>query len=371
MTFDDGKDYFDLPTWEASNYLNKEGKRLLELLIERDGLNPTTQLMAEVGEHLMQRFGNTDDFDWYLAAALTHGKFVPNLIPPREYTTKLYPQLNGGLGKMTEVKTFTNSVLPTEQLLDVGYLIDGNFYNRDYKIAHLDSLAHHLGSGAMIFVKRDNSRYGRHSYLVSIDDFVHSPHEIDADWVIQRVQDPAPKIAAIGGSRPVTIRIVTVRDAQGYVDSPTASVIIGGERVALRETEPVIEVLITNRAGQLDALGFDQHLARYPSAGGGLPNFADVTIDHFDTARQFVINLHRRYPKFDILQWDITIDKKGTPWIYEWSGDHVDIGLSQLRGAITLSGLRYFAQRIEAPYLKDSVPWDEIDGGPDVIRFDK
>lgn len=371
MKFDDGKDYFDLPSWEATEHLNKEAKRILELLLERDGLNPTPALVAQVTEHLLNRFGNTDDLDWYLAATLTRGKFVENLIPPREYTTKIYPHLNGGLAKMTEVKTFAHSVLATEQLLDVGYLIDGNFYNRDYKIADLDSLVSHLGPEAMIFVKRDSSRFGRNSYLVRLEDFVNAPHETEPDWVIQRVQNPAPQLAAVGGTRPATIRIITVRDAEGYVDSPTASLLIGGERIELRESEPAIEVLITGKDGRLDSLGFDQHLMRYESAGGALPKFEDVTVEHFDTARQFVINLHRRYPKFDILQWDITIDETGTPWIYEWSGDHVDIGLSQLRGAIVLTGLRYFAQRINAPYFKDSAKWDEQEDGPDVIHFDQ
>lgn len=370
MKFNDGKDYFDLPSWEAGDYVKKEAKRILELMLERDSFNPSAALLAQVTEYLKERFGHTEDFDWYLAAALTHGKFMPNLLPPREYTTKVYPKLNGGLAKMTEVKTFAHSVLATEQLLDVGYLIDGNFYNRDYKIAHFNSLEKYLGPGAMIFVKSDSSRYGRNSYLVSIEDFANSPHEVDPDWVIQRVQEPSAQIAAVGGKRPVTIRIVTVRDAEGYVDSPTASLIIGGERVELRETEPVIEVLIQGPDGQLDSLGFDDDLLRYTSAESGLPEFAGVKIEHFDTARQFVINLHRRYPKLDILQWDITIDDSGTPWIYEWSGDHVDIRLSQLRGAIHLSGLRYFEQRILAPYFKDSNPWDMREEGPNVIRFD-
>lgn len=371
MQFDDGNDYFDLPRWEATEHLNKEAKRILNRMIERDGLNPTPEQVAQVTEHLLKRFGDTQDLDWYLSAVLTRGEFVENLIPPREYTAKIYPHLNGGLAKMTEVKTFAHSVLATEQLLDVGYLIDGNFYNRDYKIAHLDDLVKHLGPGAMIFVKRDSSRFGRHSYLVSIEDFVKAPHETEPDWVIQRVQEPAPQIAAVGGKRPVTIRIVTVRDSEGYVDSPTASLIVGGERVELRETEPVIEVLITNKDGQLDSLGFDDDMVRYESAGGMLPKFADVKIEHFATARQFVINLHRRYPKFDILQWDITIDEKGTPWIYEWSGDHVDIRLSQIRGGIQLTGLRYFEQRIHAPYFKDSVPWDKREEGPNVEFFDE
>lgn len=371
MIFEDSQEYFDLSSWEVANFLNKEGKRILELLIERDGLHPTLQQVEELSEYLSARFGHTEDLDWYLASVLTHGKFVEALIPPREYSTKLYPLLNEGVAKMTEVKSFANRVLPTDQLLDVGYLIDGNFYNRDYKIAHLESLEQRLGPGAMIFVKRDCSRGGRHSYLVSIEDFANSPHEIGADWVIQRVQQPAPGLAAIGGERAVTIRVITLRDAEGHVSSPSASLIIGGERAELRNDNPTIEVLFRDQLGRLDHLGFDEDLRRYSSAGAELPKFGEVQIDHFDTALRFVENLHRFMPKFDILSWDLTIDQDGKPWLYEWSGDHVDIRLSQIRGGIPLVGLRHFSERTHKPFFKDSVPWDEDESGKDVIDFGK
>lgn len=375
MQFDDGNDYFDLPSWEASEYLNKEGRRILDLLLERDGLAINANLIDQIHAHLMDRFGHTDDMDWYLASTILHGQFVEDLIPPREYTTRIYPYLNEGVAKMTEVKTFAHRVLPTEQILDEGYLIDGVFYNRDYRRGDFADLRRHLGFGSMIYVKRDLSRFGRHSYLVNIDDYAEAPHERSSDWVIQRVQEPGSFISRYTGSRASTIRVVTMRDLQGDIDSPTASLIIGGERIEFAETKPTIEVLI-GKDGRLDSLGFDRDRARYRSAGNGGDDFVTGKIEHFETARQFVINLHRYLPKFDLLSWDITIDEKGVPWIYEWSGDHVDISLSQIRGGIQLLELRGFAGRGKVEDWGDDpldmrrkIDTDPDEDGPDVVDF--
>lgn len=366
------KNYFDLPKWDATTFINGESKRLLERVLENGWLYPAPSVVDEVHQYLMQRYDHADDFDWYLAATILQGRFVTGLIPPREYTGRLYPALNRGLGKMTVARSFTNRLLQTKQSLDVGYIIDGVLYDRGYRYSSFDKLAAEVGGEGFIWVKEDGQRGHEAAYLVTVDEFSESLHYSSTNWVIQRCHQPAASLSEIGGGRQVTVRLITVRDAYGRFESPSASVIINTDTV---EADDHVEVLITDQSGQLDALGFDAQRRTHFSAGNGAPLFSEVKIEHFATARNFALDLHRSLPHFDILSFDLTIDENGMPWLIEWCGDHVDISLSQLRGGVELTGLRYFTGREVEPQPGGSdddfgVDWEDHSGdGPGIVDF--
>lgn len=363
------KPFFKLPSWDVEELLTKQGRRVLDQMLEQGAVGPSQELVAEVEAHLMLRFGHTRDLDWYLCFCIEQGGFVANLIPPRQYSLEVYPFLNMGLAEITEVKTFAHKILPTDQLLDIGYQINGNFYNRDYKLADYDELLKHVGSGNLVMVKSDNSRNGLNSMLVDVNDYVNAPHNPGTDWVVQRYLPASPEIAKLAPGRMMAIRITTMRNFGAKITSPSAELVIGGERPDFDNYGPLIRVLITDQDGHLDSVGFDEDYAKHYSASADAPRFAGQQIDHFDTALSFVSNLHRNLPHFDLLSWDLMIDEKGVPWIYEWSGDHVDITLSQLRAGVVLEGLRAFDP--ERNRFTDTEEMRGMFGDYDIEDFDR
>ena len=125
-----------------------------------------------------------------------------------------------------------------------------------------------------------------------------------------------------------TIRFITFLDLEG-VHILSACVRMGGEgsRTDNFSTGGVACGIDSN--GRLKKYGYDQQYNKYSVHPNG-HIFAGTQIPNYETAKEFVKTLARRFGHFRIISWDIVITPDYSPLIIEFNFTPQSIDLHQI-----------------------------------------
>src|SRR3984957_17154807 len=157
----------------SSQYHGQHKKEALQALsaIEADEsqkLTPT--LKKTVDEYSIDVFGSKRYAPWLYVYTLLRGEFKEGWMPDNFFGKIVCPRVNKELMAVTGFKTFSNIVLKTEALPDIGYYIDGKFYDRDLSVTDSSKICELARAGnAHVFVKKDRSGRGDGILKLTVD----------------------------------------------------------------------------------------------------------------------------------------------------------------------------------------------------------
>ena len=90
----------------------------------------TENLKKTVDDYSIEVLGSKKFAPWLYVYTLVQGEFREGWIPDNFFGRLVSPEINKKLRVVSDFKTFSNFVLKTEALPDLGYYIDGVFYNK-------------------------------------------------------------------------------------------------------------------------------------------------------------------------------------------------------------------------------------------------
>ena len=278
---------------------------------------------------------------WLYVYSLVRGEFREGWIPDNYFGRIVVPKVNGHLKNLANLKSFSNVVLRTDALPDIGYFIDGILHDTQYSVVSIDRFrASVSNSWNAIYLKGDGGERGKNISKCRVGDLSLDLLSRFGNCVIQFPIRQHSFFKELVSGPVATIRITTVRDNSGTVSVRAAYLRLGREcdswvksashiRVAI-EIEKTIDRYNEERwLGNLNRVGYfpDWGPCRYhPDTKF---QFEGNVIPNFNEAVETCLNLHKRIPLITIIGWDVAIDEQGSTRLLEWNNGHCDIKFSE------------------------------------------
>lgn len=228
-----------------------------------------------------------------------------------------------------EFKSFTNAVLNTSMLPDIGCHVDGFLYDKGLSVRSVDEFKKSVSKDYdSVFVKVDRSEQGKGVTMVPLANFSEENLRNFGNCVLQSPIDEHEFFKQMNPSSVQTVRITTVKENSGAVGVRAAYLRIGRKGSAWVRPAEAVKVAIVND-GCLSPFGFMPDWQRrecHPDTGF---LFKGKHLPHFEKAREACVTLHGKVPHLTLIGWDIAIDREGQTKIIEWNTAHADIKFSE------------------------------------------
>ena len=175
------------------------------------------------------------------------------------------PEINKKLGVISEFKTFSNVVLKSEALPDLGYYIDGVFYNKEFSITNLEEFRREISSRKQfnVFLKKDGSGQGKGVERVKVENFSEKKFESFGNCVIQSQLEQHEFFNDIVSGPLATVRITTVKDKLGKIGMRAAYLRFGRKGESWVQSKSHVRVAIVDDSGCLDEFGYTPDWRRW------------------------------------------------------------------------------------------------------------
>ena len=293
-------------------------------------------------DYSLNVFGSKRYAPWLYVYALMRGHFSEGWIPDNFFGKIVIPRVNKELVAVTGFKSFSNIVLRTDALPDIAYYVDGVFYNRQMSVIDVHQLrelaAHEEGP---VFVKKDHSGRG-----VGVLKFTSQELTVDnckriGNCVIQGPIKQHRFFDEIIAGSVATIRITTVKEADGSIGLRAAYLRLGRKDTPWVQSDNSVRVAIIDSNGELDTFGYTQDWRRWLYHPDSNTSFANKRIPKFNDAVRLCIELHRKVPHFTILGWDVAVRESEEIAVMEWNSNHCDIKFSEATTGPCFLGLNW------------------------------
>jgi hypothetical protein len=312
---------------EQSRRINDKAARVLDTIARHNGKVLTPALKRQADSYAVEILGDIEYAPWLRVYAAMRGKFLEGWMPENFYHLVVVPRIIKNLADLTAMKSFSNLLLKTEALPDIGYHIDGVFYDRDYRIITRAEMAALARPHGWVFVKGDGG--GRGTNVRKVAAALLERHEFAGDCAIQRPIQPHAFFTQFGTGALATVRIITMKTPSGAIEQRGAGVRFGLAGTEWLVSEKSVSVIILDGEGRLDEWGYVTELraiAAHPDTG---TPFAGKRIPHYAEAVEFCKALHARQPHYAIIGWDVAINRDGGVELVEWNGGHGGITLPE------------------------------------------
>lgn len=226
----------------------------------------------------------------------------------------------GGISRnVSDVKTLTRRLIDSDDLPDLGYYINQNWFDQNYVRTSLSEFLQTLGSQEVV-IKRDYSERSNHVLVMTASELEEFNSKLFGNFVVQRKIYQHSTLDQLANGRQVTLRILTVFP-QG-AESPTAiSALIKFDDAEGASNQ--MRMPVNARTGKYLGYCIDRYWKRTPINEPNLD--LDGEVPGFFEAKRRVLEIHRRFPHFQLIGWDLGIDQDSKPWVYEWNADHPGI----------------------------------------------
>lgn len=318
--------------------------------IERhNGLVLTPGIKAQANDYAMQILGGKQFAPWLYVYALIAGRFKEGWIPDNYFGRIVSPAVNNGLGQLTHYKTFTNVVFDTDALPDVGYAINGTFYDRARRpisFATLRALAQEQGTH--VFAKQDGSGRGDGIAKLDVQQLTQDVLNQIGNCVLQAPIVQHSAFNEFIATAVATVRITTVKNSAGGMELRAAYLRLGRSNMQWVRSDDSLRVAIMDAQGSLDTIGYTSAWQRVEAHPDTHTRFAGKQVPMFAQAVQFCLRLHASVPHFAIIGWDIAVDVHNHIKLIEWNGTHCDIKFSEAATGPCFAGLGW-EQLVQQP----------------------
>lgn len=320
------------------SHYNRQARTVLRA-VESDRGPTDKRALRRADEYARAVLGSASYAPWLHVYVAVSGGFREGWIPDNYYGLVVDPLKSGEVAKVGLIKSFTNRILHTESLPDLGYVIDGLYYTRDYRPVSREELAQTLFARDQRTVfKADNSYQGRSVTFMTRDQLAAAEHRFP-DGVFQAPIHQHAFFDPMSPGATATLRITTARELDGSVSVRAAYLRLGRAGDDIVASRSHVRVPVDVNAGTLGDVGYLHDWRRtdtHPDTGF---RFAGQAIPRFEQATRLCQTLHESCPHMLCLGWDLCIDRDEQPRLMEWNARYNDIKFSEATSGPCFRGL--------------------------------
>ncbi|MBR3381738.1 MAG: hypothetical protein IKG85_01690 [Clostridia bacterium] len=302
-------------------------KMALSSLKEHDECCKLTKQEIKAIDSLWKPIGYRGKGEWhrlYKATNSFDARYVPNDV----YGLEIWPRLNAtNLIPAWDDKAYYSRFFPeVKQPSVIAFMIDGLFYDKDYKIADIESVSKTILKGFdKIIVKPSYGMEGRGVELIETGkhDYISLKEKLQnfgTNYVVQQVVEQHESLAIYNDSSVNIIRVYTLR-LNGKLHHLHSTLRFGTPGfhtdVNFIKGKEIAHVCAVNKAGKVAKEWYDMDGRRNLISDLGIekqmdiPNFSKI----IDTA----LTVHEGLQHFDIVGFDITLDRHKEPVLIEYN----------------------------------------------------
>lgn len=312
----------------------------VEVIERHNGQTLSPQIKKLADDYANDVFGGRAYAPWLYVYALVRGQFKEGWIPDNFFGEFVVPRANKALRSVTAFKTFSNIVLRTTALPDLGYHLDGIFYDSDFTKTDLQAIRKKAAErSGEVFIKKDEVDRGEGVIRIALEDVTEDRLKRFGNCVIQSPIKQHSFFDRIIAGPVATIRITTVREPDGTFAMRAAYLRVGRKDTPWVQSANSVSVAILDRTGALDSCCYTQDWRRWPGHPDTGFVFANRTIPHFEAAADTCVRLHVSVPHFAVIGWDVAITEEGSVQLIEWNGEHTGIKFSEATTGPCFTGL--------------------------------
>jgi putative polysaccharide biosynthesis protein len=315
--------------WRNYNKMHKQLALDAVRTIEQfNGQKLSSRSKRLADDYAVDVLGGKEFAPWLYVYTLVAGEFREGWIPDNFFGIFVVPNAHKDLGSLTNVKTFTNAVLKTDNLPDLAYYLDGVFYSSDWLPIDLNFVRRSANGNPFVFVKKDGPGRGEGISKISLKDVTEEAFKHIGNCVVQTPIQQHEFFEEIIPGPVATLRLITVRDPQGKIKLRASYLRLGRANTQWIEADNSIRVAVGDD-GELDKFGYTYDWRRYTAHPDTNFKFSKHRVPQFEKASEMCIRLHARVPHFAYIGWDVAVDRDNAIKIIEWNADHIAITFSE------------------------------------------
>lgn len=296
---------------------NIKAKKAIESIEKRFGKTNKNEAKKAI-EYANDVLGSNKYTPWLLFYTAIRGEFIEGWIPFNYYLIEVIPTVNKKYKLLSLYKTLTNRILKSDNIPDIGYIIDKKFYDIHFQLIKQSDVVNYLFHKTdNIYYKPDNLSKGLGIQVINKARFDFS--KIQANGVFQYEVSQNELFNLINNSSASTIRLTTVKKNNGDIELRSAYIRFSRINEKWVKSSTNIRVPIDIANGCMKIMGYDSNWLCTEYHPDSNYKFENTVVPNFETARKLVVELHRSFPQFTVIGWDLCIDKNEQPMILEWN----------------------------------------------------
>lgn len=280
---------------------------------------------------------------WLHVYSAVQGGFREGWLPDNYYASVIVPKVNGEYRRLSRLRSCNRILFNSDAFPDLGYSVNGIFYDADFKPVAWDRVGDFLRDRAQAVVfKADASSLGLGVRF--IDTAARDTEALRrlGNGVVQSRVVQHPFFDKFMPSSVATVRFATVIDDGGQPSVRACYVRFGRSKDSHVRADDQVRIAVDPSDGRLSGEGFLSDwtpVDRHPDSGQG---FEGQVIPHLDRCVATVLDLHARSPQARCVSWDLVVDAEGEARVLEWE-----------------NGVVSFAEATQGPCFAD-LGWDRL-----------
>ncbi|NJB38064.1 sugar-transfer associated ATP-grasp domain-containing protein [Croceivirga sp. JEA036] len=308
---------------------NKMANKALKTIEKEKGkANPKELKLAEA--YAKDILGWKGYAPWLKAYTAMAGEFKEGWLPENYFGNVVVPKLQGEVGKTSFLKPLSKRLFESDAFSDIGYLVNGSFYDKNYKICSASEIKEKLfsKSGKIVF-KLNNSFQGRGVFVLEQATFNTKQVVKFGAGVFQNYIEQHSFFNQIMPNSVATIRLLTVLDDFGESSLRAAYLRVGRNKDSHVKSSSQIVVPIALDSGNLNELGHSKMwftMKEHPDTNF---KFKGEQIPRFKEMVETVLTMQKKMSFVRCIGWDVVLDKDDKIQVMEWNGFHTGIGFAE------------------------------------------
>lgn len=321
----------------------QDGKRAQKVrtVVARQSTPMSHAVRRQAEQYAVSVLGSKRFTPWLLVYATMAGEFRDGWLPDNFYGRVVVPNLNHSLRYVADLKSFTRLVFRNDAIPDIGYLINGRFYDRAHREVPLQHVCDTMfDAHDEIIFKSDSSRQGKGVFTLNRSDF--DPERLAMEHgnaVFQKLIVQHPFFDGFSPGGGTTIRVTTVRNQQADFEARAAYIRFPGTDQATVASASHVRVAIDLDAGTMSECGYLSDWSRVDRHPGSSGRFTRVGVPAIERAVRRCVEMHEGLPHAGVIGWDVMVDADEGVWIIEWNAKHNDIKFSEATSGPCFAGL--------------------------------
>jgi Sugar-transfer associated ATP-grasp len=315
--------------------------RVLQLIERQNGrTDPANLRLADT--YAREVFGDSIYAPWLRVYTAFSGTFKEGWIPDNFYGSVVVPNMQGGFGKISHLKTISRLIFDGDAFPDVVYFANGLFFTDKSVVVPEHELTNVVFQhGDRVVFKLDGSRQGNGVYIFDRGNFDHRLIKSLGNGVIQKFIIQHSLFNAFASKSVATLRFTTVVDDAGGISIRACYLRLGRAEDTHVQSDHEVCVPVNLATGELYREGYLSDWGateEHPDSG---VRFAGVKLPAFTQCIATVLALHRKIPFARCVGWDVTVDADDNVQIMEWNGEHNDVKFSEATQGPCFSDLKW------------------------------
>lgn len=312
--------------------IEKRFERAIKKSMQLCPMTPLTKGQeADIKAYFKKNFGREVPTYWHQYLYSRNGLYSERYIPASIYNSELLYRLNNNrFGLPYADKGFYDTLFPNiNRPRTLIKNMNGCFFDNSNPITEKEAeeickntegviikptLGGHWGKGVRFF-------HTEEGYIPELNMSLHDLFlQSKKNFIIQERLEQHPDIAKLNPTSVNTLRVLSYRTVDKEIKVLYAVIRIGRkDKVVDNETSGGIKADIDLQTGRIkgDAFGSPKEKKMPQTDSGVVLN--NYLIPSFPSVLEFVKDVHARLPYFNLIGWDIAVDKEGNPVLIEWN----------------------------------------------------